>query len=283
MSPINTLLPSHFPSSSSGPLLPSVGRSFGGRERGHVTSHHRHCQRGANPAKPSILCPQAPPPPTSGEAPETPSTHQQQLPRCSTCSHLSKTIRGTGWGNKKRKSLYLLFSQFFPRHCGLSKKKRRERRGLQSGMPPRIWLLARCLVRCAGGGSQGARPGEAPALAASAATLGAHVPFNRQRNTERRGPALQIFLTRLLCNSGDILCSLSLHPWPQTLSGPSLLPPHPTPPHRVWRLPTKADFADCGWRVVSNPKLGPALSRCVGFFPASQVSLHVGSWHVDLA
>ena len=29
---------------------------------------------------------------------------------------------------KKRKSLYLLFSQFFPRHCGLSKKKKRERK-----------------------------------------------------------------------------------------------------------------------------------------------------------
>lgn len=31
-------------------------------------------------------------------------------------------------GGKKRKSLYLLFSQFFPRHCGLSKKKKKRER-----------------------------------------------------------------------------------------------------------------------------------------------------------
>lgn len=31
-------------------------------------------------------------------------------------------------GGKKRKSFYLLFSQFFPRHCGLSKKKKKRER-----------------------------------------------------------------------------------------------------------------------------------------------------------
>ena len=41
----------------------------------------------------------------------------------------SKINKGVYSGGKKRKSFYLLFSQFFPRHCGLSKKrKKRERK-----------------------------------------------------------------------------------------------------------------------------------------------------------
>lgn len=128
MSPINTLRSTHVPSGASGPhsCLPGTdGAGASGDERGHG--------RGADQDKPSILCPPMPPrtpPPRLPQvsrkpqkAPESPSIQRQQLPTCSTCAHLSKNIQE----KRKRKSLYLLFSQFSPRHCGRSKKRRRER------------------------------------------------------------------------------------------------------------------------------------------------------------
>lgn len=170
-----------------------------------------------------------------------------------------------GWWNKKRKSLYLLFSQFFPRHCGLSKKRRRERRELQSGMPPRIWLLARCLVRCAGGGSQGPAPEKPLRWRPLQRRWEPTFRLTKEHRTPRAcAPDFPNAASLQLGGYPVLPLSPPLAPdseWPL----PASSPPHPAPPGL--EVTHKGRLCHCGRRVVSNPKLGPALFRCVDLFP----------------
>lgn len=131
--------------------------------------------------------PQSFPPSSQWETPAIPGAHHQQLLRCSTCSYLSKTIQ-----EEKRKSLYLLFSQFSRRRSGLSKKRERESRENYNQPGPCASGSACCWLRGRGRMGEGEGEAGAPSLERRKPAQVRRVPqpevkasFNTRRETSR--------------------------------------------------------------------------------------------------
>lgn len=165
----------------------------------------------------------------------------QQLSRCSTCAYLSKTIQ-----EKEKKSLYLLFSQFSPRHSGLSKKRKEKRERITISCHLASGCLScfcsqrvrepGCKVRCPEAWPERVR------CPHSGWALECCLPGKGKSKGEQNcvGPA--VLLPKLIFSaiSGYSFYFL-LFSWPQTLSIPLQPSSHPCP---ALRGPTDTHFVD---------------------------------------